>query len=157
VKRVLSAIGVAAALVANPVFAADMATRAPVYKAPPPMPVFSWTGWYIGGNAGYGWGSNTNPRMTPDPTDLLGFGPFFAAGGNVFPNLTPKGFIGGGQIGYDWQFNNWVLGLVADFQGADITASGANGLRRHASAVHASAVREIGFPGYRARTAWLGG
>jgi outer membrane immunogenic protein len=42
----------------------------------------------------------------------------------VSPDPTPKGFIGGGQIGYDWQVTNWVFGLVADFQGADIKASG---------------------------------
>jgi outer membrane immunogenic protein len=89
------------------------------------MPVFSWTGWYIGGNVGYGWGESTSPGIfTPDP-DVFDF---LASGGNVFPSLKPKGFIGGGQIGYDWQVSNWVLGLVADFQGADIKASGANSI-----------------------------
>jgi outer membrane immunogenic protein len=35
-------------------FAADMAVKAP--PSPPPAPVYSWTGWYIGGNVGGGWG-----------------------------------------------------------------------------------------------------
>ena len=116
-KRILGLVG-ATLLIAGPAFAADLG-RAPVYKAPPMVPVFSWTGWYIGGNAGYGWGESTSPGISsPDFT--------FTSG--AFPSLSPKGFIGGGQIGYDWQVNNWVIGLVTDFQGADIKASGTNGV-----------------------------
>lgn len=126
-KKLIGLLVVASAI-AGPAFAADLSVKAPVYKAPPPppVPIFSWTGWYIGGNAGYGWGSSANPRFTADPADLSGVGAFLATGGNVFPNLRPKGFIGGGQIGYDWQVNNWVFGLVTDFQGADIKAVGTN-------------------------------
>jgi outer membrane immunogenic protein len=126
-KKFIGLLGVALAISA-PAFAADMPVPAPAYKAPPPLPVFSWTGWYIGGNAGYGWGSSTNPSIMTDPFDSLGFaGVVTPSGGNVFPSLTPKGFIGGGQIGYDWQVNpSWVLGLVTDFQGANIQASGTN-------------------------------
>jgi outer membrane immunogenic protein len=63
-----------------------------------------------------------------DPFDSLGFASVVTpAGGNVFRSLTPKGFIGGGQIGYDWQITpNRVVGLVTDFQGANIQASGTN-------------------------------
>src|SRR6516164_1391576 len=103
--------------------AADLPVKATIYKAPPRSQVGNWTGWYIGGNAGYGWGSNTGPGIETDPGDVSGIGPYFAVGGNVFPNLAPKGFIGGGQVGYDWQVNRWVFGGIADFQGADITAS----------------------------------
>jgi outer membrane immunogenic protein len=116
-RKVLGLVG-ATLLFAGPALAADLGTKPPpVYKAPALTPVFSWTGWYIGGNIGYGWGSSTSPGISsPD----FNFGP------GSFPSLSPKGFIGGGQIGYDWQVNSWVLGLVADFQGADIKASGSN-------------------------------
>ncbi len=110
-RKLLGVIGVAS-LMAGPALAADLGAR-PIYKAPALAPVFSWTGWYIGGNAGYGWGENTNATVFSD------YG--WAVPPN--PNLKPKGFIGGGQIGYDWQVTNWVLGLVADFQGTDIKDS----------------------------------
>jgi outer membrane immunogenic protein len=104
--------------------AADM----PVKARPLPVPVvavYNWTGFYIGANAGYGWGENTNPFISfTDPGGLIGYGPYFAAGGNVFPNLKPRGFIGGGQLGVDGQWGNFVAGVVADFQWADIKASG---------------------------------
>ena len=103
--------------------AADMAVKA---RAPVPVAVavYNWTGFYIGGNIGYGWGQNTNPSISfVDPAPQVGFDPYFAVGGNVFPNLKPAGVIGGGQIGYNWQMNQFVLGAVADFQAADIHAS----------------------------------
>jgi len=103
--------------------AADMAV-----KARPPAPVvaavYSWTGFYVGGNIGYGWGQNTDPFVSlVDPAPVVGFAGYFAAGGNVFPNLRPAGVIGGGQIGYNWQMKQFVLGAVADFQAANIRAS----------------------------------
>jgi outer membrane immunogenic protein len=82
-------------------FAADLGAR-PVYKAPPaPAPMFSWTGFYIGAHAGYGWGNN-------DFTDTTGFvGPAGATYG-----LDTDGFLGGVQAGFDYQFApNWVLGI----------------------------------------------
>jgi outer membrane immunogenic protein len=123
-RKVLGLVG-ATLLFAGPALAADLGPKPPAYKAPGYVPAFSWTGWYIGGNVGYGWGSSTNPVITGTGGDSV---PFLTDGGNVFPSLSPKGLIGGGQIGYDWQANNWVLGLVADFQGADIKASGANSI-----------------------------
>ena len=114
-RKVLGLVG-AALLLAGPALAADL-SRPPI-KAPALMPVFSWTGWYIGGNIGYGWGESTSPSISS---------PDFIFDPGSFPSLKPKGFIGGGQIGYNWQVNpNWVVGLEADFQGADIKASGSN-------------------------------
>jgi outer membrane immunogenic protein len=122
--RKVSAFAGVALLLAGSAFAADLPIKAPVYKAPPPAPVFSWTGWYIGGNAGYGWGANTSNTIANTDPSNTGLTQYLAASGPAFPNLKPQGFIGGAQVGYDWQVSNYVFGVVTDFQGTDITASG---------------------------------
>lgn len=85
--------------------------------APAPVPEcdFSWTGFYLGGNAGYGWGhADTDFDPRPDPVTFFDLNP-----STLEPD--PAGFIGGGQAGYNYQFNKWfVVGLETDFQGADI-------------------------------------
>jgi outer membrane immunogenic protein len=86
-------------------------------KAPAAMPsVYNWTGFYAGLNAGYAWGKS-------DPT--LQDVSFFEGSPQVAatPSLKPKGFIGGGQLGYNWQSGIWVLGAELDFSGLDVKAS----------------------------------
>jgi outer membrane immunogenic protein len=86
-------------------FAADLGAR-PVYKAPPaPAPMFSWTGFYLGGHVGGGWASN----------DFTGIG--------TLGNDT-DGFLGGLQAGFDYQFApNWVLGIEGQMSWANIDGS----------------------------------
>lgn len=123
-KKLLIAGAALAALIGTPALAADMALKASPPPAPPPC---VWCGWYAGVNIGYGWGRNTGNGFTSfNDVDVGGVGGFFAAGGNVLPGVSPKGVVGGGQIGYDWQVSPvWVLGLVTDIQGSGMRASGA--------------------------------
>src|SRR5438309_3946885 len=97
--------------------AADLAAR-PYTKAPPAMvEVWNWTGFYIGGNAGYSWGRGstdvsyfntlTGVPIVPPAGSILGAG------------YDMNGAIAGGQIGYNWQSSNWVFGLEADAQWSD--------------------------------------
>lgn len=89
--------------------AADIPARMPA-KAPPAVyvPPFSWTGFYAGVNAGWGW---------TDGNGTLGAGPFTGPA-----STSGNGFLGGVQIGYNWQAGNIVFGLETDFQGS--TGSG---------------------------------
>jgi outer membrane immunogenic protein len=91
--------------------AADLAAR-PYTKAPPVMvEVYNWTGFYIGGNVGYSWGRS---RDTSTLTNT--------AGTVLFTSIDRSdlnGVVGGGQIGHNWQVQNWVWGLEADIQGTD--------------------------------------
>jgi outer membrane immunogenic protein len=85
-----------------------------VAPAPPPECDFTWTGFYFGGNAGYGWG-NADTNVDPLPPGL------FTDAVPITLKPDPSGFIGGGQIGFNWQWNKWlVLGIESDFQGTDI-------------------------------------
>ncbi len=109
-RKILAAgIGVLALAAAmQPAAAADLPRKAPVYKAPPVyVDPWSWTGVYVGLNAGYSWGrSNTDAAFTTGAAVLF-------AANNSF-NLN--GWLGGGQIGANWQTGNWVLGIEADIQ-----------------------------------------
>jgi outer membrane immunogenic protein len=82
--------------------AADLAVKAPVYKAPPPIIIPNWAGFYIGFNAGGGWGNN---KFDVDYGD----------------NVSTSGGVFGGQVGYNWQFGSWVVGVEGDFDGATIS------------------------------------
>jgi outer membrane immunogenic protein len=105
----LATAAMAATALAN---AADL--RPTVMKAPPAPVYYNWTGFYLGANLGGSWGRESHETF--DGTA----GVFEAAGTN-----HPDGVIGGGQIGYNWQFAPWfgwgtgtVLGIEADFQGS---------------------------------------
>lgn len=87
----------------------------PAVAAPP----FSWTGFYVGANAGYAWG-NADPTLIGS----VSVAPFFLTGTTgAPPHLGPAGFIGGGQAGYNWQIGQWLLGGEVDFSGIDAKAS----------------------------------
>jgi outer membrane immunogenic protein len=102
----VAALGIVAAGAAS---AADLPSRkgpvaAPVYLPP----AFTWTGFYVGANAGYGWG-NVNANGWANVGDL-------------------DGFVGGGQVGYNYQMGQFVLGVEADIQGADLSSGNNLGL-----------------------------
>ncbi len=79
--------------------AADLGSRRAPVAAAVIAPAFSWTGFYLGGHVGYGWASSRY-------NDFSGvFGP---------ASINANGFFGGIQAGYNWQMNNFVVGLEAD-------------------------------------------
>ena len=89
----------------------------PANAGPPPAP--TWTGFYVGANAGYAWGNSDPTMILPASVDPLGFGDGTWQGP---PSLKPQGFIGGGQAGYNWQMGQWVFGGEVDFSGLDAKA-----------------------------------
>lgn len=76
----------------------------------PAMVVYNWTGFYVGINAGYGWGRS---GWTDDPS----------LGASDLGAHTIKGGIVGGQIGFNWQVGAWVVGLEADIDWANLKGS----------------------------------
>lgn len=107
----------AAALWAAPAMSADISTKAPVYKAPAVvMPAaYNWSGFYVGGNIGYGWGNQATALST---TVVLPAG--------TFPSSIasdPHGVFGGVQAGYNYQSGRAVFGVETDIAYADIRRS----------------------------------
>lgn len=114
-------------LIASSAHAADIVVQEPVAIIAPDT--FSWTGGYIGVNAGYAGGKFKHPfalgiESTPTVPDDPGnddrfFSPEEYTYGSM--DVTSSGFVGGVQAGYNWQFDNgFVLGAEADFQGSNL-------------------------------------
>lgn len=107
--RKLMLATVALSAISIQAIAADLPVRGP---APAPAPVFTainWSGFYVGLNAGYTWGK-ADLGVTHLPTQ---------AGFNADPYgvaLDNNGFIGGAQIGYNFQSGSLVYGVEADLQ-----------------------------------------
>ena len=96
--------------------AADMAVKASAIM--PSAAVYNWTGWYAGVNGGWAFEGNTTGRLvSADPL----FNAVLAVGATpTFFGVKHEGGFGGGQVGYNWQMANWLVGVEADIQGADI-------------------------------------
>jgi outer membrane immunogenic protein len=103
-RLTLSALaGLLATVLVGPSFGADIPRKAPLYSAPPP---FSWSGFYVGINGGYGWGKSIwGSALTVD-------------------NLQPKGWLAGGTLGYNLQTGSWVWGLEGDIDFSTMDATG---------------------------------
>jgi outer membrane immunogenic protein len=111
----LALIGVGAG---GPAWAADMRLKAPVYKAPPPVAAYNWTGCYVGGNAGH-IRSKGDVALRPsgaflDPFDIFS-DPLIQDPLKRSYATSGSGFLGGVQIGCNLQHDRLVLGLEVDF------------------------------------------
>jgi outer membrane immunogenic protein len=107
-RKLLGVVGISSLLISAPLtaaFAADMLVKAP---PSPVAPAYSWAGLYIGINGGAGGGQSCwNFATAPVPGGCS----------------DPSGAVLGGQIGYNWQNGNSVLGLEAQADGAHLRGS----------------------------------
>src|SRR4051812_18742235 len=138
-KLLLSSV--ALLVLSTAALAADLPRRE--YVAPAPVvavPVFTWTGFYVGVNAGYGFSDRNN--HDDDSFNNFGFGGSGLSVPSGLGGLAPvvpvtgfntfgftdtnrrnrDGFVGGGQVGYNFQFtpgSGFVFGVEADIQYTD--------------------------------------
>jgi outer membrane immunogenic protein len=90
-----------------------------------PAPTYSWTGVYVGANAGYGWGNASGDTVSGDPASALFLSQTFSS--SFASSFRQSGGFVGAQAGYNWQFSgNWVGGFEADLQAAHIAGSNSN-------------------------------
>jgi len=102
---IIALVGVIA--LAGSAFAADLA------PPPPPVPVFTWSGVYLGGQIGYAWGKDNVSWSGTDASTLDVVGGSFGDG--------PQGVIGGAHLGYNIQPNPWfVAGIEASVDGTSL-------------------------------------
>ena len=123
--RMIATTGAALFVFATAATAADLPSKAtePALEAPPTIPVFSWTGFYVGMQAGYGVGQDRAVRSLP-------------SAGPTFFGYNPHGVIGGAHAGYNYALPSiagktaLVIGVEGDIDGADSqhTASPFGGL-----------------------------
>lgn len=124
-KRIL--LATTALALSGPALAADLPPARVPLKAPAVVArPFSWTGCYVGGHLGGGW----SHADFIDPNTLFntafpgsGLGLFAPTGAGVGIDQG-AGFLGGGQLGCDYQFaTNWVIGLAGDFSWTNLDGS----------------------------------
>ena len=99
-----------------PVVAADLPQAPPPMPRAPafvPVPVYNWSGFYIGINGGWGFGTSnwTNSLAFPGSTG----------------NFDLSGGVAGGTVGANWQINNFVVGVEGDIDWSNIKGSTSNG------------------------------
>jgi outer membrane immunogenic protein len=112
-RNFLAAAMLALAASTGSALAADLPSKkmAPMLPPPPPPPL--WSGFYVGLNAGYTWDERGNVLVN-SPANIWAVG----ASGSGAVSTNNDGFIGGGQIGYNYQFGQtFVVGVEADIQG----------------------------------------
>jgi outer membrane immunogenic protein len=99
---------VLASLASGAARAADLAAKAPIYKAPPAI-IPNWTGFYVGGGFGYGM-FNLDSSLTNNGTVE-----------SVNVTNAGRGFFGTVGVGFDYQVGSrFVAGVFADWDGSDI-------------------------------------
>jgi len=132
-------------------FAADM----PVKAIAPVAVASNWTGFYLGGQIGGGWASSTTTVVDP--------GTAFLAGTVLNPS-KPSGILGGVYGGYNYQFNQYLVGIDADFSWASLTGGDATdfsntGVFQGRTAVNGQKVKSLatvtGRLGYVLNNNWL--
>jgi len=159
-KNTTSFVALMAALATGSALAADLPYRkAPVDVPPPPS---TWTGLYIGMNAGYSMaGSDTFQDGGLVLRNAFTIAPPGSANAAALSSWSTghasmSGFLGGGQAGYNYQWTSFVAGLEADIQGSGVNGEGsAGGAWKTGTAAGASAVSQTAID-LRKDVDWLG-
>jgi outer membrane immunogenic protein len=109
-KLLLGSIALLAVTAAGSASAADLPVRAPL-----PMPVCTWCGFYMGFTVGDIWG-NFHPTSSADTATYLGADNVPAVNATGQQSLKPNSITGGITAGYNWQSGNIVFGIELDMQ-----------------------------------------
>jgi outer membrane immunogenic protein len=118
-RMILAGISLLAlAAAGQPAAAADMAVATPVRARPPVVvaALYNWTGCYVGGHVGGGWGKKSWTDPSPDPGQIS----------TDEGTDDVSGFLGGGQLGCNFQTGPWLFGAEGDFSWANLSGDHPN-------------------------------
>jgi outer membrane immunogenic protein len=111
-RLLLASVGLVALGIAVPASAADLPRRGPAVAPVAVAPIYNWTGFYIGGHIGWGQAEH----------DVV-FDPIFGFGTTTLSGDSADGFLGGGQVGFNWQTGVFVFGVEGQFSWTDLSRS----------------------------------
>jgi len=97
---------------AAPAMAADLPVKAPAPVVAAPVSFYNWSGFYVGAHAGYGWGESRWAFQHDS---------FWNNTRGERINTRPDGWLGGGQIGFNYQAGRFLLGVEGTLSAADIS------------------------------------
>jgi outer membrane immunogenic protein len=124
--------------------AADLRVKAPLYKAPPPIELFSWTGCYVGGHVGGLWARkewiNADARLAP-----LGIS---------YGSHDADSVLGGFQGGCNYQVGSWVFGIQGDYAWTDARGDNVNAVLMQGQLRDQSRIRSLASVTGRVGYAW---
>jgi len=110
-RLLLASVGLVALGFAVPASAADLGVRRGPAVAPVAVaPIYNWTGFYIGGHVGWAQAEHD-----------VSFDPIFGFGGRSFDTGSADGFLGGGQVGFNYQVGQFVFGVEGQFSWTDLS------------------------------------
>lgn len=112
-RSILAGAVLLASIAAAPAQAADLPRKAPPVVAPI---AYSWSGFYLGGHLGGGWMKTDTVRETGSGTFPVGFA----------SSAEAEGVVAGGQIGFNWQIGQFVLGIEGDGSWTSIAGTAGN-------------------------------
>jgi len=118
-KRLALLTAAAIALASGAASAADLPVKAPAVAPASPC-CGEWSGFYLGIHGGWGWKRN-------DFQEVIQTAPLLTIGG-----IDSRGWVFGGQAGYNWQYGSWVVGLEIDFSATRIRGDSATVTRTFA-------------------------
>jgi outer membrane immunogenic protein len=110
-KKIILAI-VVAGIGSTAALAADLGAQTYTKAAPDVASTFTWSGFYIGGDAGYAF-SGSSSGVSTNSAGLL----------PVSYDANLKGGLGGGFVGYNYQMQQFVIGVEADWQAASLSGT----------------------------------
>ena len=139
-RSLLAGVAIGALVSVSAANAADLPRKAPI-AAPAALPMLSWTGCYVGGNVGGGWGKND---VTQTASSLAS-----GLSGRATTGVDTSGAVFGGQVGCDYQFaNRFVIGIQGMLDGTSIKGTATDAF---AGFLPGAPVGSIGV-----KTKWLG-